>query len=138
MTADHDPLTDDLLIGAYVALPGLMQSQNEDVRRYASAMSEIAQATIRSAIVVRLLTAAALLAALPYLLGVAVLVTHDGMSGAVLSGLPNCALLLGGLVGLPVLAFNRHAGVRIPATFALLAIAFLGATQLVISVQAGG
>jgi hypothetical protein len=118
-------IAEDLLVGGYLALPGLEQSQNPDVARFARGANEVATATIRWAIVLEAMKWLSVLILVPYWIGSSTLLVATG-----LTGWPFLLILTALAVGVPVLAFHRHWLVKVAADMVLATGLFYGAWYL--------
>ena len=92
----------DLLVGGYLALPGLEHSNNPDVARFARGANEVATATIRWAFLLEILKWASVLILVPYWIGASQLLLATG-----LHGWPFLLILAGLVVGVPIAVFHR-------------------------------
>jgi len=123
-------IAEDLLVGGYLALPGLERSQNPDVARFARGANEVATATIRWALILEAIKWISTLLLVPYWIGATQVMLHTGVRG-----LPFLLVLGGLLFVVPVLAFHRHWLVKVVADMVLSGGLFVGAWYLISAIS---
>lgn len=116
---------EDLLVGGYLALPGLEHSSNPDVARFATDAREVANATIRWALILEAIKWVSVLILVPYWIGSVSLLLASGVKG-----LAFCLIALALVVVVPVLAFHRHWLVKVLADMVIAGGLFYGAWVL--------